>query len=222
LANIPGPFVEGAGRPEWPLTPRDIAIKLVESFLVSIMNTVSGLEHFWNGQLRPKFEESRAMHESKRSADFESSADRFKFEKEVIDGVRYADGTKVRQPSRIGFRPTNVVSKPKRPESRTPAQDRYDAEMRSDEQSKRAALARRAKRIQYVLRTARAEGRTEARAMGLGGEVTKFKLADFDRIMRACQAFIDPVVNEGGVSTSIDTGATPSSIEARSADNCAT
>jgi hypothetical protein len=27
--------------------------------------------------------------------------------------------------------------------------------------------------------------------MGLGGEFTKFKAADFDRVIRACQAFIE-------------------------------
>jgi hypothetical protein len=32
-----------------PLMQRDIVIKLVESFLVSILNTVLGLEHFWDG-----------------------------------------------------------------------------------------------------------------------------------------------------------------------------
>jgi hypothetical protein len=141
--------------------------------------------------MTPKFQESRAVREFKRSADFESSAARFEFEKEMVDGVRYANGTKVRKPSHSRFRPTIVVSKPKEPEFRMPPQVRYDAEMRGDEQSKRAALARRATRIQCVLRTARAEGRSGACAMGLGGEFTRFKLADFDRIIRACQALIE-------------------------------
>jgi hypothetical protein len=52
----------------------------------------------------------------------------------------------------LGFRATHVVSKPKKPEFRMPAQVRYDAEMRGDEQS--------------------------------------FRLADFDRVLRACQQII--------------------------------
>jgi hypothetical protein len=115
---------------------------------------------------------------------------RFDVERDIINGVRNADGTKRSKSKTIGYRPTHVVAKPKEPAFRLPAQIRYDAEMRGDEQSKRAALIRRAKRITVVLRTAMKEGEPWAHAMGLGGELTKFKRADFDRTIRACEALL--------------------------------